>query len=70
MSFPVVGGSGAGMTGELAAAKLAAVAKTAAMNAERTWNVIEVIDPSLPWFELVPKWYPIGCRVSTTKVTN
>jgi hypothetical protein len=58
------------MTGELAAAKLAAENRTEAMIARRTLNVIEVIDPSLPWFELVPKWYPKGCRLSTTKVTN
>jgi hypothetical protein len=49
---------GAGITGELAAAKLAAVNRAAAMIAKRALNVIEVIDPSLLWFGLCIKMVP------------
>jgi hypothetical protein len=51
-------GRGAGITGELAAAKLTAVNRTEEMIARRTLNVIEVIDPSLSWFELCTKIVP------------
>jgi hypothetical protein len=47
------------MTGEVvAAAKLAEITRTVAIIAERTLNVIEVIDPSLSWFEVCTKMVP------------
>jgi hypothetical protein len=46
------------MTGELAAAKLAAVNRTEVMIAKRTLNVIEVIDPSLSCYEVCTEMVP------------
>ena len=52
-------GIGAGITGEVeATAQLAAANRTEAMKAKRALNVIEVIDPLLPWFELCTKMVP------------
>ena len=69
MSLPPVG-NGAGMTGELAAAKVTAVNRTEEMIARRTLNVFEVIGPSLSWFKLCTEIVPYKLQTYYNKSNN